>query len=64
MKLRPFTTGRTYINFHTADEGDRIRETYGDNFNRLVAIKKKYDPDNLFRVNRNIRPEDALSPAA
>jgi FAD/FMN-containing dehydrogenase len=64
-KLRPFTTGRTYINFHTADEGDdRIRETYGDNFNRLVAIKKKYDPDNLFRVNRNIRPGDALTPAA
>jgi FAD/FMN-containing dehydrogenase len=64
-KLRPFTTGRTYINFQTADEGDdRIRETYGDNFNRLVAIKKKYDPDNLFRVNRNIRPGDALTPAA
>jgi FAD/FMN-containing dehydrogenase len=65
MKLRPFTTGRTYINFHTADEGDdRIRETYGDNFDHLVAIKEKYDPDNLFRVNRNIRPEDALTPAA
>jgi FAD/FMN-containing dehydrogenase len=65
MKLRPFTTGRTYINFQTADEGDdRIRETYGDNFNRLAAIKKKYDPDNLFRVNKNIPPKDVLSPAA
>jgi FAD/FMN-containing dehydrogenase len=59
-KVRPYSTGRTYINFQTADEGDdRVRATYGDNFERLVAIKKKYDPDNLFRVNRNIRPERA-----
>src|SRR5262245_46021050 len=64
-EVRPFTTGRTYINFQTADEDDdRIRETYGDNFDRLLAIKKKYDPDNLFRVNRNIRPDLEPSPAA
>jgi hypothetical protein len=44
-KVRPYSTGRTYINFQTADEGDdRVRATYGDNFERLVAIKKKYDP--------------------
>ncbi|MGH3132219.1 MAG: FAD-binding oxidoreductase [Gaiellaceae bacterium] len=56
-RLRPFSTGRTYINFQTADEGDeRIRETYGSNFERLVEIKERYDPDNLFRVNRNIAP--------
>jgi FAD/FMN-containing dehydrogenase len=54
-KVRPFTTGRTYINFQTADEGDgRIRATYGANFDRLVAVKRKYDPRNLFRVNRNV----------
>ena len=54
-RVRPFTTGRTYINFQTEDEGpDRIRATYGANFERLVAVKRKYDPDNLFRVNRNI----------
>jgi FAD/FMN-containing dehydrogenase len=65
VKLRPFTTGRTYINFQTADEDDgRVRAAYGENFERLVAIKKKYDPDNLFRVNRNIRPDRELSPAA
>ena len=64
-EVRPFTTGRTYINFQTADEDDdRIRETYGDNFDRLLAIKKKHDPDNLFRVNRNIRPDLESSPAA
>jgi hypothetical protein len=56
-RLRPFSTGRTYINFQTADEdGQRIRATYGTNFDRLVGVKKAYDPDNLFRVNRNIPP--------
>jgi FAD/FMN-containing dehydrogenase len=55
-RLRPFSTGRTYINFQTADEGeDRVRATYGDNFDRLVQVKQRYDPDNLFRSNRNIR---------
>ena len=39
-----------------ADEGDdRIRATYGANFERLVEVKQAYDPDNLFRSNRNIR---------
>jgi len=39
-----------------ADEGeDRVRATYGDNFDRLVQVKQRYDPDNLFRSNRNIR---------
>jgi FAD/FMN-containing dehydrogenase len=35
---------------------ERVRETYGDNFDRLVEVKTAYDPDNLFRANRNIRP--------
>jgi FAD/FMN-containing dehydrogenase len=56
-RLRPFSTGGNYINFQTADEGDdRIRATYGANFDRLAAVKQSYDPDNLFRANRNIRP--------
>ena len=56
-RLRPFTTGRTYVNFQTADEGDeRVRASYGENYARLAAIKQKYDPENLFRSNRNIRP--------
>jgi FAD/FMN-containing dehydrogenase len=38
------------------DEGEeRVRKTYGDNYERLVEIKKKYDPDNFFRVNQNIK---------
>jgi FAD/FMN-containing dehydrogenase len=39
------------------DEGEaRIKAAYGDNYQRLGKLKKKYDPDNLFRVNQNIRP--------
>ncbi|ADB50352.1 FAD-binding oxidoreductase [Conexibacter woesei] len=54
-RFRPFTTGATYINFQTADEGpDRIRASYGRNFDRLVEIKRAYDPENLFRSNRNL----------
>jgi FAD/FMN-containing dehydrogenase len=54
-RLRPFSTGGNYINFQTADEDEqRIRATYGANFDRLVEVKKAYDPENLFRVNRNI----------
>jgi FAD/FMN-containing dehydrogenase len=56
-RVRPFSTGRTYINFQTADEDEeRVRATYGANFDRLVEIKKTWDPDNLFRANRNVRP--------
>jgi FAD/FMN-containing dehydrogenase len=56
-RLRPFSTGGNYINFQTADEGDeRITATYGANFDRLASVKQAYDPDNVFRANRNIRP--------
>jgi hypothetical protein len=49
--------GGGYVNFMMDDEGEgRLRATYGDNFDRLVSLKSKYDPDNLFRVNQNIRP--------
>ena len=54
-RLQAFSTGGNYINFQTADEDEtRVRATYGANFHRLVEVKKLYDPDNLFRVNRNI----------
>ncbi|MCG2624609.1 FAD-binding oxidoreductase [Arthrobacter sp. I2-34] len=60
QRLRPFTAGRTYINFQTADEDDgRIRATFGANFARLAALKRAYDPGNLFRSNRNIPPAPA-----
>jgi FAD/FMN-containing dehydrogenase len=56
-RFRGFSTGGNYINLQTADEGDeRIRATYGASFDRLLAVKRRYDPGNLFRSNRNIRP--------
>jgi FAD/FMN-containing dehydrogenase len=56
-RLQPFSTGGNYINFQTADEDEsRIRATYGANYDRLVAVKTEYDPGNLFRSNRNVRP--------
>jgi FAD/FMN-containing dehydrogenase/pimeloyl-ACP methyl ester carboxylesterase len=61
-RFRPFSTGGSYINLQTEDEGDeRIRATYGENFERVLEVKQAYDPDNLFRSNRNIRPALARS---
>ena len=55
--IKPYSTGGNYINFQTADEGDeRTAESYRNNYERLAAVKARYDPSNLFRVNRNIRP--------
>ena len=57
-RLRSFSTGGNYVNFQTADEGEeRIRESYGANFDRVVEVKAKYDPGNVFRSNRNVAPE-------
>jgi FAD/FMN-containing dehydrogenase len=53
----PYAAGSVYINFLTQDEGGRIREAYGQNYDRLVQVKRRYDPDNLFRFNHNIRPD-------
>ncbi|MGF1473030.1 MAG: FAD-binding oxidoreductase [Rubrobacteraceae bacterium] len=56
-KMRPFSTGGNYVNFQLADDGsDRTAAAYGKNYERLAEVKRVYDPDNLFRVNRNIRP--------
>ena len=54
--LRPFLIPSAYSNYVT-DEGEAItREAYGPNYERLVALKKKYDPSNFFRMNHNIKP--------
>ncbi len=55
--LRPFSTGGTYVNFLTEEEtGQRIEAAYGKNYERLIDIKTKWDPANLFRMNKNIVP--------
>jgi FAD/FMN-containing dehydrogenase len=53
----PYAAGSVYINFMTQDEGGRIHEAYGANYDRLVQVKRRYDPDNLFRFNHNIPPD-------
>ncbi len=55
--LQPCTVGAAYVNFMMGDEGeDRLRATYGDNYDRLRRVKAAYDPGNLLRVNHNIPP--------
>jgi FAD/FMN-containing dehydrogenase len=55
--VHPYDLGGAYPNFMMDDEGEaRIKATFGENYGRLAAIKKKYDPANVFRVNQNIRP--------
>jgi FAD/FMN-containing dehydrogenase len=55
--VHPFDLAGAYPNFMMEDEGDeRIKASYGDNYPRLTALKKKFDPANLFRINQNIRP--------
>lgn len=54
--LHPHTLGGSYINFMMEKGQDRIKATYGDNYTRLQKVKAKYDPDNFFRVNQNIKP--------
>ncbi|WP_411965391.1 FAD-binding oxidoreductase [Haloferax sp. YSMS24] len=54
--VHPHTFGGSYINFMMEEGEDRIRATYGDNFERLQKVKAKYDPENFFHVNQNIEP--------
>jgi FAD binding domain/Berberine and berberine like len=57
--VHPFNLGGAYPNFMMDDEGEaRLKASYGDNYQRLAAVKRKYDGANLFRVNQNIRPAD------
>lgn len=55
--LQPYSAGAAYLNFIMDEGAPAIKAAYGSNYQRLVAIKTKYDPQNLFRVNQNIQPE-------
>jgi hypothetical protein len=55
QRFEPYTEG-FYINTDTPDDARRLQATYGDNYARLVEIKRRYDPMNLFRLNANIPP--------
>ncbi len=52
----PYASAGAYVNFMTEEEGGRIAAVYGDNYSRLVAIKRHYDPENIFHLNQNIKP--------
>ena len=55
--VHPFNLAGVYANFMMDDEGEaRVKATYGQNYERLAMVKRKYDPANLFRVNQNIPP--------
>ncbi len=55
-ELHPYSAGGAYVNFLMDEGEDRVAASYRDNYQRLVALKTKYDPTNLFRMNQNIRP--------
>ncbi len=55
-KSQPFASGGAYINFLTQEESARVAFAYGATYNRLLELKKKYDPTNFFRMNQNIKP--------
>lgn len=55
---KPYAAGTVYVNFMPEDEAGRVEAAYGGNYRRLVEIKQRYDPLNLFRMNQNLRPKE------
>ncbi len=60
--LEPFHTGGVYVNDLGNEGVDRVRAAYGTNYQRLVELKDRYDPNNLFRINHNVGPSRPASP--
>ena len=55
--MKPWTTGQVYLNFIGDEGADRVRSAFGtEKYQRLQALKRKWDPENLFRHNQNIEP--------
>ena len=54
--LRPYSVAGGYINFMDADDQVRIQDNYRGNYERLTAIKSKYDPENVFRFDQSVQP--------
>jgi FAD/FMN-containing dehydrogenase len=60
QQVKPMAAAGVYVNYLGVEEDQRIRDAYGPNLDRLAEIKSKYDPDNLFHMNQNIRPSVTL----
>jgi FAD/FMN-containing dehydrogenase len=54
--LKPYADSAAYVNNLDVDEADRVAEAYGINYERLGALKNKFDPTNLFHLNHNVKP--------
>jgi FAD/FMN-containing dehydrogenase len=52
----PYASAGAYVNFMTEEEGNRVAAAYGPNYDRLRRLKKRYDPENVFHLNQNIKP--------
>ena len=59
--LRPRMRPGVYINFMSGDEQDRVPEAYHQRWDRMVAVKSHYDPDNFFCLNQNVQPRNAAA---
>jgi len=62
--LHPYGAGGAYVNFMMDEGEERIRATYRENYDRLAQVKAKYDPENFFRINQNIRPASQAASAS
>ena len=55
--MKDYSSHRVYVNALGVEGEERVKEAYGESFQRLLALKNKYDPGNLFKLNQNIKPE-------
>ena len=58
--IAPHSKAGGYVNFASPDDQDKVADNYGANYRRLVEVKRRYDPDNLFHLNQNIRPQSEV----
>jgi FAD/FMN-containing dehydrogenase len=61
--MQPFMAPGVYVNYLEDEADPHAVEAYGPNYNRLAALKNKYDPTNFFRMNHNIKPSQAAASA-
>jgi FAD/FMN-containing dehydrogenase len=54
--MQPYSTGEVYVNYLSDEGEERVRSAYGHHWERLVELKRTYDPQNVFRANQNIAP--------